>query len=72
LIDARFPTDEMTTFETVAAEIAAAQRRKGVTLDPASDTYLLLGRAIARAKIAAFQGRLRTLRGEPSEPLPHF
>jgi integrase len=67
LIDARLSLDELADFDCVADDMAAAQRRKGVTLHPSSETYRLLGQAIARAKVAAFKGRLRLLRGEPSE-----
>lgn len=67
LIDARVSVDDLADFDCVADDLAAAQRRKGVTLDPGSETYRLLGQALARAKVAAFQGRLRMLRGEPSE-----
>jgi integrase len=72
LIAANLSFDELADFDCVADDLAAAQRRKGVTLDPASDTYRLLGQAVARAKVAAFQGRLRALRGEPSEPPQTF
>ena len=72
MIDARVPLHDLANFDCVADDLAAAQRRKGVTLDPGSETYRLLGQAIARAKVAAFQGRLRMLRGEPSEPPATF
>lgn len=72
MIDARMPLDDLADFECVTDDLAAAQRRKGVTLDPGSETYRLLGQSIARAKVAAFQGRLRMLRGEPSEPPTTF
>jgi integrase len=72
MIAARMPLDDLTDFDFLADDLAAAQRRKGVTLDPGSETFRLLGQAIARAKVAAFQGRLRMLRGEPTEPLTTF
>ena len=72
MIDARMPLDDLADFDCVTDDLAAAQRRKGVTLDLGSETYRLLGKAIARAKVAAFQGRLRMLRGEPSEPPTTF
>jgi hypothetical protein len=50
MIAARMPLDDLTDFDFLADDLAAAQRRKGVTLDPGSETYRLLGQAIARAK----------------------
>jgi len=67
LIQTDFAIDDLTDFACVAEDLAAAQRRKGIRLDQASETYAMLGRAIARAKVAAYKGRLRMLRGEPSE-----
>src|SRR5262245_63968681 len=67
MITVRMPLDDLTDFDFLADDLAAAQRRKGVTLDLGSETYRLLGQAVARAKVTAFQGRLRMLRGEPTE-----
>jgi len=54
-------------FDLVAGELAAVQRRKGVELMPETETYRLMAKAILVAKIAALTGRLRALKGEPSE-----
>jgi len=54
-------------WEAVSVEIAAIERRKGIKIDPASDTYRRLAGAILTAQIEAMTGRLRLLRGEPSE-----
>jgi integrase len=51
----------------VSVEIAAVERRKGIKIEPSSDTYRRLARAILTAQIDAMTGRLRLLRGEPSE-----
>jgi len=51
----------------VQHEIEAAERRYGIEIDPASPTYIVLGKALLRAQIAAFKGRLRALSGETSE-----
>jgi hypothetical protein len=67
LVEARILVDDLADFDCVADDMAAAQRRKGLTLDRGCETFRLLGQAIARAKVAAFKGRLRLLRGEASE-----
>jgi integrase len=59
-------------WEAVSVKIAAIERRKGITIEPASDTYRRLARAILTAQIDAMTGRLRLLRGEPSEPPATF
>jgi len=55
-------------FDLVAGELAAVQRRKGVELKPETETYRFMAKAILVAKIAALGGRIRALKGEPSEP----
>jgi len=55
-------------FEAVAHRIAAVQRRKGVTIEPGTETYKMLGRAIIRASVAAIEGRMKALKAQPSEP----
>jgi integrase len=55
-------------FDLVAGELAAVQRRKGVEVKPETETYRLMAKAILVAKIAALGGRIRALKGEPSEP----
>ena len=59
----------LTDFEFAANEIAGVERRKSVAgmLSPESTTYRLLGRAVTRAILDALNGRLRLLRGQPSE-----
>ncbi len=59
-------------FSAVQAEIEAIERRKGVQLDPDSDTYATLARALLRAQIAAIAGRLKALDGQTSEPPANF
>jgi integrase len=56
-------------FETagVAHEVAIVEQRKGLTLDPVSETYRTLGRALIRARLAAVEGRLRALQGQATE-----
>jgi integrase len=71
-IDLERHIERLTDFDLVGDELAAVQRRKGVTLELGSPTYNLLGRAIVRAKIDALDGRLKMLKGEPSEPPPNF
>jgi integrase len=56
-----------TDFEFVAHHIAAVERRKGVTIEPGT-TYQLLAKAIVRANVWALEGRIRALKGQPSEP----
>lgn len=54
-------------FNFIAHEIAKVERRKGIKIDPESETYRHLGRALVRAKIAALQGRIKAIGGKPSE-----
>ena len=54
-------------FTFIAHEIAKVERRKGIKIDPESETYRNLGRALVRAKIAALQGRIKAIGGKPSE-----
>lgn len=65
--DATIETLADEDWEAVSVEIAAVERRKGIKIEPSSDTYKLLARAILTAQIEAMTGRLRLLRGEPSE-----
>ena len=51
----------------VKVPIATIGQKKGVTVEPGSKTFATLARAILMAKMAAYQGRLKLLRGEPSE-----
>jgi integrase len=51
----------------MASEIAAVERRKGITLDPSDPTRKILAQGLARATLAAIDGRMRLLRGKPSE-----
>lgn len=64
--------ETLTEFGFIANELSAVQRRKGVTLDPGSETHHLLGRAITRAIIAASNGRMKALEGKPSDPPASF
>jgi hypothetical protein len=66
------PIDDLTSFDTMAHELKAVERRTGVQLEPGSKTYKLMGQAAVRALIAAAQGRLRALEGKPSEPSATF
>lgn len=59
-------------FDFIAHELSAIERRKGIALDPSTDTYKLLGRAIIRATIAAAAGRMKALQGQPSESPASF
>ncbi len=59
--------DDLTSFDAVAHELKAVERRTGVQLEPGSKTYQLMGQATVRALIAAVDGRLRALEGKPSE-----
>ncbi len=54
-------------FDFIAHEIAKVERRKGIKIDPESETYRHLGRALVRAKIAALQGRIKAIGGKASE-----
>lgn len=54
-------------FDFVGHRIAAVQRRKAVPIEPDTETYKLLGRAIVRAEVAALEGRLALLNGHSSE-----
>jgi integrase len=58
---------EATDFALVMSDMEAVARRTGVTLEPGSDTWLLMGQALVKANLAALAGRLRALRGEPSD-----
>jgi hypothetical protein len=59
-------------WEAAAVEIAAIERRKGVTIAPGTGIYRLLAKAILTAQIEALSGRLRLLDGNPSEPPTSF
>lgn len=70
--DAAIEALEQEDWDAVSVEIAAIERRKGIQIDPASDTYKRLAHAILTAQIEAMTGRLCLLRGEPSEPPATF
>jgi hypothetical protein len=59
--------EQIEDFDCVADDLAVVQRRKGLTLDPASETYHILGRALIRARLAAVEGRARALQGQETE-----
>jgi integrase len=66
------PIDDLMSFDTVAHELKAVERRTGVQLEPGSKTYRLMGQAAVRALVEAANGRLRALEGKPSEPPATF
>ncbi len=66
------PIDDLTSFDAIAHELKAVERRTGVQLEPGSKTYRLMGQAAVRALIEAVNGRLRALEGKPSEPPANF
>jgi len=66
------PIDDLMSFDAIAHELKAVERRTGVQLEPGSKTYQLMGQAAVRALIAAVEGRLRALEGKPSEPPATF
>src|ERR1700734_2225325 len=66
------PIEDLTSFDAIAHELKAVERRTGVQLEPGSKTYQLMGQAAVRALIAAVEGRLRALEGKPSEPPATF
>jgi integrase len=59
--------EDLTSFDAIAHELKAVERRTGVQLEPGSQTYQLMGQAAVRALIAAADGRLRALEGKPSD-----
>ena len=59
-------------FDFIADEIAAAQRRSGVVVEPGTETYRLLGDALLSAKIAAIHGRMKALQNQSTEPPATF
>jgi hypothetical protein len=61
------PIEDLTSFDAIAHELKAVERRTGVQLEPGSKTYQLMGQAAVRALIAAADGRLRALEGKPSD-----
>ncbi len=60
--------EHVSRFDFIANELAAIERRKGVTLAPGSETYRLVGQAIMRAIIDALQNRMKALQGKIAEP----
>ena len=66
------PIEDLTSFDAIAHELKAVERRTGVQLEPGSKTYQLMGQAAVRALIAAAEGRLRALEGKPSDPPATF
>src|SRR5579863_7918219 len=64
--------DDLISFDAIAHELKAVERRTGVQLEPGSKTYRLMGQAAVRALIEAVTGRLRALEGKPSEPQATF
>jgi hypothetical protein len=66
------PIDDLMCFDAIAHELKAVERRTGVRLEPGSKTYQLMGQAAVRALIAAVEGRLCALEGQPSEPPATF
>jgi len=66
------PIDDLVSFNVIAHELKAVERRTGVQLEPGSKTYQVMGQAAVRALIAAVEGRLRALEGQPSEPPATF
>ena len=66
------PIDDLMSFDAIAHELKAVERRTGVQLEPGSKTYQLMGQAAVRALIEAVNGRLRALEGKPSEPPATF
>src|SRR5208282_5954961 len=66
------PIDDLMSFDAIAHELKAAERRTGVQLEPGSNTYRLMGQAAVRPLIEAVNGRLRALEGKPSEPPATF
>jgi integrase len=59
-------------FSLVTEDIAAIAGRKGVAIEPGGETWRLLGEALLRARIAAFNGRIAALDNKPSEPPAAF
>ncbi|MBI1651165.1 site-specific integrase [Hyphomicrobium sulfonivorans] len=55
-------------FDSVEQEITAYERRNGVEYELGLRRWSVLGEAILKARHAAYVGRSRALRGEPSEP----
>jgi integrase len=66
------PIDDLTSFDGVVHELNAVERRTGVQLDVGSKAYRVMGQAAVRALIAAVNGRLRALEGNPSDPPATF
>jgi integrase len=51
----------------VAGDLATVERRAKVALDPNGRTYRLACEAVLQANILALEGRMKMLRGEPSD-----
>jgi integrase len=54
-------------FSMISDDLAAAQRRARVTVEPGTKAYRLLGDALISAKMAAVHGRMHALQGQVSE-----
>ena len=59
-------------WEEAEADVRRIERRKGIEIERGSRTHTLLARALLTARRDAMTGRLRLLRGEPSEPPATF
>lgn len=64
--------EDVSDFDFIANELAAVERRKGVTLVTGSETYRLMGQAITRAIINALGSRMKALEGKIPEPHVSF
>jgi integrase len=62
--------ESITDFKCVQGDMEAACKDVGVTLEPMTETYNLLGQALFRAHLAAFKDRLRAFEGKlPEKPV---
>ena len=66
-LDAAAEALEDDAWEEAEAEVKRIERRKGIAIERGSPTHALLARAILTARLDAFEGRLRFMRGEPTE-----
>lgn len=59
-------------YSLAATGLAAVQRRTGTTLKADTETYRATARAVLVANMEALVGRMKALRGKPSEPPVNF